>query len=256
VGKTILATEDAVSKRETGINIIDGNITNIYDKWCFGSYGDNINQRYTIIDLEGQYDISEIKVYDANLLEPGTPNLQGCNIYVSKYAPDLSLINMFDEDTNDCWTKVVDSNFEDAEDIKDYTLTGVSGRFVKVEVPYGKAGDPTQSSRIFEVEVYGTDAPVADDDATLSLLTISKGSLSPKFSGDVTNYIVNVDKETESVLLSASATNKLATVTGAGEKMLAIGANTFEINVESKDQTQSKKYTIVVNRADKSKFRL
>lgn len=254
VGKTILATEDAVSKRETGFNIIDGNITNKFDKWCFGSYGENINQRYTIIDLEGQYDISEIKVYDANLLEPGTPNMQGCNIYVSKYAPDLSIINMYDEDTNDCWTKVVDSNYEEAEDIKDYLLTNVSGRFVKVEVPYDKAGDPTKASRVFEVEVYGTVAPVADNDASLSLLTISKGSLSPKFSGDVTDYTVNVDKETESVVLSASATNKLATVFGAGEKMLVIGANTFEIDVLAEDGTTSMKYIVVVNRAEKSKI--
>ncbi|MDD3079950.1 MAG: discoidin domain-containing protein [Paludibacter sp.] len=254
VGKTVLATEDAVSKRETGINIIDGNKTNMYDKWCFGSYGEDINQRYTIIDLEGLYDISDIKIYDANFLETGTLNMQGCNIYVSRYAPDLSLINMYNEDSNDCWTKVVDSNYEDAEDIKDYPLTGVMGRFVKIEIPYDKAGDPTSTSRIFEAEVYGTPATVSSDDATLSLLSVSKGSMSPKFSGDVTEYTVNVDKEIESITISASATSSKATVTGAGEQTLNIGENTFEINVTAEDGTHTKKYTVVVNRAAKSKI--
>lgn len=254
VGKTILATENSVSKRETGINIIDGNITNIYDKWCFGSYGTDIIQRYTIIDLEALYDISDIKIYDANLLEPGTPNMQGCNIYVSRYAPDLSLINMYNEDTNDCWTKVVDSNFQELEDIKDYPLTGVLGRFVKIEIPYDKAGDATQSSRIFEAEVYGSPAAVGSDDATLSLLSVSKGSISPKFSGDITTYTVNVDKEVESVVISASATNSKATVIGAGEQALIIGANTFDVTVTAADGISTKKYTVVVNRADKSKI--
>lgn len=254
VGKTILATENSVSKRETGINIIDGNITNIYDKWCFGSYGTDIIQRYTIIDLEALYDISDIKIYDANLLEPGTPNMQGCNIYVSRYAPDLSLINMYNEDTNDCWTKVVDSNLQELEDIKDYPLTGVLGRFVKIEIPYDKAGDANQLSRIFEAEVYGSPAAVGSDDATLSLLSVSKGSISPKFSGDITTYTVNVDKEVESVVISASATNSKATVIGAGEQALIIGANTFDVTVTAADGISTKKYTVVVNRADKSKI--
>lgn len=254
VGKTVLATENAVSKRETGINIIDGNKTNMYDKWCFGSYGSDINQRYTIIDLEALYDISDIKIYDANFLESGTLNMQGCNIYVSRFAPDLSLINMYDDDTNTCWTKVVDSNYEDAENIKDYPLSNVMGRFVKIEIPYDKAGDPTSTSRIFEAEVYGTPAAVSADDATLSLLSVSKGSMSPKFSGDVTEYTVNVDKEVESILISASATSSKATVTGAGEQTLNIGANTFEINVTAEDGTHTKKYTVVVNRAAKSKI--
>lgn len=252
VGKTILATEDAVSKRETGINIIDGNKTNIYDKWCFGSYGTDIIQRYTIIDLEALYDISDIKLYDANFLETGTHNMQGCNIYVSRYAPDLSLINMYNKDTNDCWTKVVDSNFEEGKDIKDYPLSGVTGRFVKIEVPYDKAGDPNSTSRLFEAEVYGTPAAVAADDATLSLLSVSHGALSPKFSGDVTSYTVNVEKETESIAITASATSSKAVLTGAGEHALAIGVNTFDINVTAEDGIHTKTYTVVVNRAQKS----
>lgn len=254
VGKTILATEDAVSKRETGFNIIDGNITNKFDKWCFGSYGENINQRYTIIDLEGQYDFSKIKLYDANYLEAGTQNMQGCNIYVSDFAPDLSLINMYDEDTNDCWTQVVESNFEETVDVKEYDLTGYSGRFVKVEIPYEKAGDVTGTSRVFEVEVYGTDAVVASNNANLSILSVSEGTLSPKFSGDVTSYTVNVDKETEGLTISASATSKKATVTGAGYKELETGDNTFEVNVLAEDGTTSMKYIVVVNRAEKSKI--
>lgn len=260
VGKTILAADlptsssDTDNKRETAINIIDGNRTNIYDKWCFGSYGATIKQRYAVIDLERQYNLSSVKLYDGNYGEPGSMNLSGCNIYVSKYAPDLSLIDMYHDDTNTCWTKVVDSNGEDVIDIKDYPLTGVTGRFVKIEFPYEKAGDPTQTSRIFEAEIYGTEAAVGGDDATLSLLSVSKGTMSPKFSGDVYSYTVNVDKEIESVNVLASATNKDAVVTGTGTKALSIGTNNFDINVVSKDGSQTLRYSVAITRADKSKI--
>lgn len=260
VGKSILAFENAVNKRETAINILDGNVTNVNTKWCFGGYGTEIAQRYAIIDLEAQYDISEIKIFDALAVEPGTVNMQGVNIYVSRYSPDLSLINMYEPDPNP-WVKVIDSNFEDGEDIKTYPSanypfleTPVTGRFVKIEIPYDKAGDPNSASRIYEVEVYGTDAVVDAADATLSLLSVSEGFLSPAFSGNVMDYTVNVPKEIESLTIDASATNKDAVVTGSGLKTLALGENNFAIQVTSKDNSQSLTYNIKVVRAEKSKI--
>lgn len=261
VGKSILGFENAVNKRETALNVIDGNLININNKWCYGNYGTDIKQRYVIIDLEAQYDISQIKIYDALFLEPNTINTQGVNIYVSKYAPDMSLINMYGDDPNTVWTKVIDSNFEHGDDIKIYPnadfpflTTSVSGRFVKVEIPFDKAGDVTQATRIYQVEVYGTDAVIDDNDATLSLLTVSEGTLQPAFSGDITNYTVDLDKEIESVVIAASPTNRDATVTSAGLKVLDLGENNYAITVTSKNNLQTKTYNVTVNRATQSKI--
>jgi len=92
--KTILKSQEGINKRETAVNILDGNITNENSKWCFRGFGQELNYRYAIIDLEGLYDIDRFKIYDAAFVEEGTQNLDGVNIYVSRTAPNLGLINM------------------------------------------------------------------------------------------------------------------------------------------------------------------
>lgn len=256
VGKTILKTEEGISKRETAINMLDGNLRNPNSKWCFGGFGQTKNYRYAIIDLENMYDINRFKVYDASSAEANQLNLDGVNIYVSRVAPNLGLINMFDPDPNTTWTKVVDSEMETALEIKEYVPgtaiwdAPVTARFVKLEIPAYKAAgaDPNATSRIFQFEVYGNETVVPDNDATLSLLTVSTGAMSPDFAAETTEYTVNVVKEVESIVISASSTHREAVVTGAGTKELAIGANTFEIKVTSKDGSASKTYTVTVNR--------
>jgi hypothetical protein len=262
VGKTILKSQEGINKRETAVNILDGNITNKNSKWCFRGFGQELNYRYAIIDLEGLYDIDRFKIYDAAFVEEGTQNLDGVNIYVSRTAPNLGLINMIDDDPNTVWTKVVDSEFETDLEVKEYTYGNalwtapVTGRFVKLEIPAYKAAgaDPNGTSRVFQFEVYGSETVIPDNDATLNLLTVSEGTFSPDFSSDVYVYTVNVAKEIESIVLSASSTHKEATVTGDGVKNLEIGPNTFDVKVQSKDGQNNQTYTVTVNRAAKSKI--
>jgi hypothetical protein len=256
VGKTIMTFYNALNVREVPIHILDANMSYIYNKWCFANLNDDENYKYVIIDLEKRYDITQFNVWDAKSVESGD-NLSGCNIYVSTWSPNLSLISTI-EDTNDCWTKIVDSN--DDSDIKEYTGASeywlpeeatVTGRFVKLEFPYDKV---VGTSRVFQFEVFGTETVIPDDDATLSLLTVSAGALSPSFSGNETNYTLDVDKEVDKLVINAAATHDEATVTGAGEQTVNIGNdNVFEIEVTAKDGVTTKKYTITVTRADKSK---
>ncbi|MDR3187587.1 MAG: cadherin-like beta sandwich domain-containing protein, partial [Prevotellaceae bacterium] len=89
----------------------------------------------------------------------------------------------------------------------------------------------------------------ASDDATLSTLTVSSGSLTPAFSTDVTSYTVSVGNDVSSITIAATATDEGATVNGADEYGLNVGANTFTVTVIAEDAKAEKSYSIIVTRA-------
>ncbi|MDR1682861.1 MAG: discoidin domain-containing protein [Candidatus Symbiothrix sp.] len=255
VGKTILDfyRESNQNPRETAINLLDGNTINISNKWCFGYPNGEAPYRYAIIDLEKQYEIDRFRLLDCQLLE-SAENLYGCNIYVSEWAPDLSLIKP-SGDENTCWGEpVVETDNEELEYDKDYVLaTSVKGRFIKLEIPMEKIIE-TKTSRLFQFEVYGSEAFIPANDATLSLLSVSSGALSPSFSGNQTDYVVYVDKEVDSITITAAATNSKASVVGDGTFPIAIGPNPFDVEVTAENGSDKKTYSITIVRADKSKI--
>jgi len=95
------------------------------------------------------------------------------------------------------------------------------------------------------VRIYA-EAPMSND-ATLSDLKASDGSLSPSFSPNTTEYTLRVDESATSVTLTATPNHNTAYVKGAGEKTLVEGDNIFEIVVTAQDGTQQT-YTITVVR--------
>ncbi|MBR1416802.1 MAG: cadherin-like beta sandwich domain-containing protein [Bacilli bacterium] len=97
----------------------------------------------------------------------------------------------------------------------------------------------------------GEAAPAKSSDATLSSLTVSKGSLSPAFSSNVTTYTVNVDNDVDSIDVAATVNDSKATVSGTGTKSLAVGDNSISVIVTAEDGTQ-KTYSIKVTRAQKA----
>ena len=84
--------------------------------------------------------------------------------------------------------------------------------------------------------------------ATLLSLTVSEGELSPAFSSNIFEYIVDVEHTVASITISAIANHEEATVIGAGEKQLAVGANIFTITVTAADGITTLDYTVTVNR--------
>jgi len=86
-------------------------------------------------------------------------------------------------------------------------------------------------------------------DATLSVITIDAGALSPTFSPSVTQYTVNVENEITTIDLSATANDAAATVSGTGTKSLNVGDNVFNITVTAENGEQQV-YTVTVNRAE------
>ena len=83
----------------------------------------------------------------------------------------------------------------------------------------------------------------------LNSLTVSAGSLSPGFSAGTTSYTVNVDNTVSSINIGATAADAKASVSGAGQKNLNYGSNTFSINVKA-ESGDTKTYTINVIRKD------
>ena len=88
----------------------------------------------------------------------------------------------------------------------------------------------------------------ASNDATLSSLTVSTGTLTPVFNTNTISYTVAVSNNVESITINAAATHANATVTGAGEKTLNVGENPFDIVVTAEDGTTTKTYTVTVTR--------
>ena len=87
------------------------------------------------------------------------------------------------------------------------------------------------------------------NDATLRLLTISPGTLSPAFNRNVFSYTVNVANSVTNVAVSALAYCDYATaVVISGGSNLAVGSNTVIVRVTAQDGT-SRDYTITVYRA-------
>jgi hypothetical protein len=86
-------------------------------------------------------------------------------------------------------------------------------------------------------------------DATLSVLEIDGVTLSPAFDANTASYTANVPYGISSVTTTARANHANASVGGAGERSLAVGANTISILVTAEDGVTVKTYTITVTRA-------
>lgn len=82
--------------------------------------------------------------------------------------------------------------------------------------------------------------------ANLASLSISQGTLSPKFSASKTQYTVNLNGDVSSIKVNATATDSKAVVYGTGTKSLKPGKNTISVSVAAEDGS-TKEYTITVN---------
>jgi hypothetical protein len=92
-----------------------------------------------------------------------------------------------------------------------------------------------------------------EEDATLSSLSVTPGTLTPAFSSAITSYTVNVANDVESITIAAVPKQDGATVAGdIGTKSLDVGDNSFTVTVTAPNGEDTKDYTIVVTRADEN----
>ena len=89
-------------------------------------------------------------------------------------------------------------------------------------------------------------------DAMLKELTLDVGSLSPKFSGAVTEYVAYVPYETASATLSGVARDEKALkVTESTRRLTNEGDNVMTVTCTAEDGTTAKTYTVHVYRMPK-----
>lgn len=81
----------------------------------------------------------------------------------------------------------------------------------------------------------------------LATLTLSQTSIS--FNPNTLTYEVEVDNEVETITISATSQDAQASISGTGEKSLAIYQNRFEVVVRA-DNGATKTYVVIVNRKD------
>lgn len=92
-------------------------------------------------------------------------------------------------------------------------------------------------------------APQISDDASLRLLSLDQGTLTPAFSPEVYRYTVNVPNKVEQLMVMAEATHAAAKVEGAGRHALGVGANAIAVTVTAEDGVTQCVYRLVVTRA-------
>lgn len=88
---------------------------------------------------------------------------------------------------------------------------------------------------------------IPSNNASLTNLNITGGTLSPSFSPDILEYTVN-GIDSDKITINATA-NANASISGTGTKSLNYGTNTFEVLVKA-EAGNTKTYKIVVNRED------
>lgn len=86
------------------------------------------------------------------------------------------------------------------------------------------------------------------DNADLTALSLSAGTLNPTFNSATTTYTVSVDNRVTSVNVNPTA-NPGANTAVSGGSSLSVGNNTVSVTVTSADSSTTKVYTITVARA-------
>ena len=113
-----------------------------------------------------------------------------------------------------------------------------------------------------------TRAAQSNTDATLSALTLSKGTLSPSFASDVTDYTASVGDSASRIAVTAARSDSAAeiayldgddieladldTVADGHQVDLVVGANTIKVQVTAGDGATTKTYAMTVTRAAQS----
>lgn len=90
----------------------------------------------------------------------------------------------------------------------------------------------------------------ASDNAALSDLQISPGTLTPVFSPDVDSYTAVVGQDVETVTVSALVADESATVSVSGNEGLQMGDNEIVCTVVAADGQTTRTYRVVVTRTE------
>lgn len=115
---------------------------------------------------------------------------------------------------------------------------------------YDSASQTVSISHVGSSAVKVSSQEAHSDNAALSSLTISPGTLNPAFSPDTTSYTAVVAADVEDIAVDAPAADSGASVAVSGNKGLQMGENTIECKVTAENGTATRSYVITVTKTD------
>ncbi len=147
-----------------------------------------------------------------------------------------------------CSKKEVDVTADGNSTTKNFTLACTPNQVGKITIKV--TGDITSGSAENKDVKENKEITVVEARSSVNTLSSLKidGDNIPGFSSSKTNYTIN-DVNKNSVNISATATDSKSSISGAGNKSLQYGKNTFKIVVTAENGTK-RVYTIDINRKD------
>lgn len=140
------------------------------------------------------------------------------------------------------------------------TLNLDYGTFYTLTIPKQTVVDAVYNTMEDEYILTFTTEIVLENNADLSGLAVSKGTLTPNFDRDITSYAVVVENSIQSIQVTPTVAGQNSDITVNGDTVesgqasqsisLSVGDNTTHILVTAEDGTE-KRYTIVVKRKQK-----
>lgn len=116
----------------------------------------------------------------------------------------------------------------DFDDGNDYNVSDACTVSV-LKKPSIDSGEKPQEQEKPETQNQQSQEDHKNKDSALENLTVSKGTLEPKFNPETTSYKVNVDADTKSIDINASARDAKAKVNGTGTYDLKVGDNKIDV---------------------------
>ena len=172
--------------------------------------------------------------YDANVFE-----YLSCTGATANGGAGMVKISYYSTDIQPSTTLSITLNFK--------ALAPGNGKFsLTTEGMYSDEGSLLEN-HVKSVDVAASN-PTLSGNADLKSLKPSKGTLTPKFNPDVTEYKISVGYDVTSLSLSATADHSDAKTSISGKNALSVGKNTRVVTVTAPNGT-TKKYTVVITRA-------
>ena len=139
------------------------------------------------------------------------------------------------------------SDFKVGKNEINILVTAEDGTQKTYTINVTRLAENTVTTKPGENEQTQTQEPEANG-LQLDNLEISKGELSPEFSGSVTDYTVTVGSSVEKIDITAVANDETATIEIAGNEGLKEGKNIVTVLVRSSDDSEIVTYQINVTK--------
>ena len=216
-------------------------------------------QSYSITVTRAAADASDVATLSALSLSPESLNetfVSSTTSYTANVLNSVASVTLTAAATNDNARLTLTVNDEDVESTGSSASADIDlreGETTRIRIKVtAQDGETTQT---YSIEV--SRAP--SDNAALSHLQLSEGTLAPLFAPHITSYSASVGNDVASLTVTPSTSNENATVTVNGNEVtsdnpsdaisLALGNNTIPVVVTAQDGTTTQSYSITVTRA-------